>query len=98
MSVCKYDKDHEKDGIGFIYEENHLSGMVEFDKNKVSKTIKTFKGKEMTELNENGDTLYIGGYIDSQKKQYPRNGEGKEFHEGSIVHILLISHHYHLTS
>ena len=42
--------------------------MVEFDKNKVSKTIKTFKGNEMTELNENGDSLYIGGYIDSRKK------------------------------
>ena len=98
LSVCKYDKDHEKDGIWFVYEEDHLSGMVEFDKNKVSKTIKTFKGKEMTELNENGDTLYIGGYIDNRKKQYPRNGEGKEFHEGSIVQILLISHHYHLTS
>ena len=68
LSVCKYEKDHEKDGIWFIYEENHLSAMVEFDKNKVSKTIKTFKGNEMTELNENGDTLYIGGYIDSRKK------------------------------
>ena len=68
LSVCKYDKDHKKDGIWFIYGENHLSGMVEFDKNKVSKTIKTFKGNEMTELNENGDSLYIGGYIDNRKK------------------------------
>ena len=44
LNVSKYTKDHEKDGIGFIYENNLLSAMVEFDKNKVSKTIKTFKG------------------------------------------------------
>ena len=86
LSVCKYTKDHEKDGIGFIYENNLLSAMVEFDKNKVSKTIKTFKGQEMTELNENGDTVYVGGYINNRKKQYPRNGEGKEYHEGNIVY------------
>ena len=43
----------------------------------------------MTELNENGDSLYIGGYIDNRKKQYPRNGEGKEYHECKLFRFFL---------
>ena len=85
LSICKYNCNHEREGKGFVYVNNRLSSEVLFDNNEIVATLKEFDGKMMTEYNEDGMKVYYGEYRDSMKKEYPREGKGKEYEEGSIV-------------
>lgn len=86
LSVCKYNQNHNRDGIGYIYSHNELSKAIQYEDGEEIGVVKTFSGKEMTELTKNGDKLYVGEFLNSQEKHYPRDGEGKEFEDGKIVY------------
>ena len=87
LSVCKYNDNHEKQGIGYVYKGNELAEEVEFSNSEVVKTFKKFQGNEMEEVNENGQVVYKGRYLNDMNQRYPRDGDGKEFEEGNVVYI-----------
>ena len=40
----------------------------------------------MTEYDSGGNEIYIGGFEDSLKNDYPRNGEGSELKDGECIY------------
>ena len=92
ISICSYNENHEKNGIGYLFNNNHISSVVEFEDNKMKRTIKQFEGKEMSIFDDNGSIVYQGEYLDSMDNDYPREGKGKEYKDGEIVY----DGHYHL--
>ena len=92
ISICSYNENHEKNGIGYLFNNNHISSVVEFEDNKMERTIKQFEGKEMSIFDDNGSIVYQGEYLDSMDNDYPREGKGKEYKDGEIVY----DGHYHL--
>ena len=92
ISICSYNENHEKNGNGYLFNNNHISSVVEFEDNKMKRTIKQFEGKEMSIFDDNGKIVYQGDYLDSMDNDYPREGKGKEYKDGEIVY----DGHYHL--
>ena len=92
ISICSYNDNHEKNGTGYMFKNNHISSVVEFEDNKMKRTIKQFEGKEMSIFDDNGSIVYQGEYLDSMDNDYPREGKGKEYKDGEIVY----DGHYHL--
>ena len=79
VSICSYNENHEKNGIGYLFNNNHISTVVEFEDNTMKRTIKQFEGKEMSIFDDNGKIVYQGEYLDSMDNDYPREGKGKEY-------------------
>ena len=92
ISICSYNENHEKNGNGYLFNNNHISSVVEFEDNKMKRTIKQFEGKEMSIFDDNGKIVYQGEYLDSMDNDYPREGKGKEYKDGEIVY----DGHYHM--
>lgn len=86
LSICKYNENHNREGLGYLYQDGKVSKAVLFSNGEQGKTIKKFEGKVMTELNDNGDEIYKGEYLNDRQQNYPRNGQGKEYEEGKIVY------------
>ena len=92
ISICSYNENHEKNGIGYLFKNNHISSVVEFEDNTMKRTIKQFEGEEMIVFDDNGKMVYQGGYVDKMANDYPREGKGKEYKDGEIVY----DGHYHM--
>ena len=92
ISVCSYNGNHEKNGIGYLFNDNHISYEVLFQNGKIRRTRRKFEGKEMSIFDDNGKIVYQGEYLDSIENDYPREGKGKEYKDGEIVY----DGHYHL--
>ena len=92
ISICSYNDNHEKNGTGYMFKNNHISSVVVFEDNKMKRTIKQFEGKEMSIFDDNGKIVYQGEYLDSMDNDYPREGKGKEYKDGEIVY----DGHYHM--
>ena len=92
ISICSYNDNHEKNGIGYLFKNNHISSVVEFEDNTMKRTIKQFEGEEMIVFDDNGKMVYQGGYVDKMANDYPREGKGKEYKDGEIVY----DGHYHM--
>ena len=86
ISICSYNENHEKNGIGYLFNNNHISTVVEFEDNTMKRTIKQFEGEEMIVFDDNGKMAYQGGYVDKMANDYPREGKGKEYKDGEIVY------------
>ena len=92
ISVCSYIGNHEKNGIGYLFNDNHISYEVLFQNGEIKRTRRKFEGKEMSIFDDNGKIVYTGGYLDSMDNDYPREGKGKEYKDGEIVY----DGHYHM--
>lgn len=82
LSVCSYDENHMRNGIGYIYTNGVVSEVVMFSNNEVVKKLKEIQNSKMKEYNDNQDLVYEGGYSNALK----RNGEGKEYSNGVLVY------------
>ena len=86
ISICSYNENHEKNGIGYLLKNNHISSVVEFEDNTMKRTIKQFEGEEMIVFDDNGKMAYQGSYVDKMANDYPRERKGKEYKDGEIVY------------
>ena len=78
LSICKYDNNYKRQGKGYIFENNRIQRVVEFNNDQEATILKTFTDNEMKELDNDGNPKYIGCFDDNIELDYPRNGKGKE--------------------
>ena len=86
ISICQYNEEHVKNGKCYLYEGNSIRKIVSFDNGQEKDCFKEFNGEEMTEYDKGGKECYIGGYENSLKTDYPRNGEGIELKDGECIY------------
>lgn len=78
LSICKYDNNYKRQGKGYVFENNRIQRVVEFNNDQEATVLKTFEDNQMTELDNDGNPKYIGGFADKIESDYPRKGRGKE--------------------
>ena len=77
----------EKNGICYLYKDNKVWEVWKYDNNEKVCILIELKGNEMIEYNENGRMIYRGGYIESKKYRYIRNGFGKLYNnKGNLIY------------
>ena len=86
ISICQYNEEHVKNGKCYLYEGNSIRKIVSFENGKEKDCYKEFNGEEMTEYDKGGNEIYIGGFEDCLKNDYPRNGEGSELKDGECIY------------
>ena len=69
----------EKNGICYLYKDNKVCEVWKYDNNEKVCILIELKGNEMMEYNEDGGVIYRGGYMESKKYRYIRNGFGIEY-------------------
>ena len=79
----------EKNGICYLYKDNKVCEVWKYDNNEKVCILIKLKGNVMIEYNENGRAIYRGGYMESKKYRYIRNGfsieyddDGNKIYEG----------------
>ena len=88
VKCCKMDENHKENGVGYVFEEGRIARVVEFVNGEEVRVVKKFEEGVMTELDENGQLVYIGDYCDDLKKDYCREGKrGMEIREGNLVYV-----------
>ena len=83
ISVSKLDDYQNKYGVCYFYNRNEITRVSEWKNGKEINVVKQFNGKIMTEY-RSGHKRYEGGYLNSLKKNYPRNGHGKEYETDGV--------------
>ena len=86
ISICQYNEEHVKNGKCYLYESNSIRKIVSLDNGQEKDCFKEFNGEEMTEYDRGGKEIYIGGFENSLKNDYPRNGEGSELKDGECIY------------
>ena len=85
VSICSYNANFKKKGNCYCYKDDAIVEYAIY-KNDGNKTIyKTFQENMMKEYNDNNKVIYEGEYENSLDKNYPRNGNGKEFQENEKI-------------
>ena len=72
--TCVMDEDKRKQGVCYRYVNEELIEELEYKDDELVRRRKTFAGKEVTELGENGEKVYQGCYL-LDEKGYRRNGK-----------------------
>ena len=78
ISICEKNDKFENDGICYFYSSGKIDKVSEWKNGEELNVLKRFEEKKMTEF-VNGVKRYEGGYRDSIKDGYPREGKGKEY-------------------
>ena len=91
LSICKKDEEGNNDGICYFYLNGKINRISEWKNGKEVSILKQFEGDKMIELVK-GVKRYEGGYRDSIKHNYPREGEGEEY--GSDGKSVVYHGHY----
>ena len=91
ISICHKNKNNQNDGICYFYSNSKINRISKWKNGKEMSILKQFKGDKMTELVK-GVKRYEGGYRDSIKHRYPREGEGEEY--GSDGKSVVYHGHY----
>ena len=86
VSICQYNLEHVKIGKCYLFEGKSIRRILSYDNGKEKDCIKEFNGRIMTEYDKGGNKIYIGGFENSLKNDYPRNGEGRELKDGDYVY------------
>ena len=86
LSICKMNENHEKQGEGFIFKNGLIDKVVVYENGNEKYCLKEFSEKIMIEYDENGNKVYEGGYLNSIEKEYPREGQGKEFYDEVMIY------------
>ena len=86
VSICTYNNDFKKNGDCYFYEANNIIEHAIY-KNGVKMTAhKIFQEKIMKEYDDTQKLIYEGEYEDSFEKNYPRNGNGKEYDANTVIY------------
>ena len=91
ISICHKNKNNQNDGICYFYSNGKINRISKWKNGKEMSILKQFEGDKMTELVK-GVKRYEGGYRDSIKHRYPREGEGEEY--GSDGKSVVYHGHY----
>ena len=86
ISICQYDENHRKDGRCYLFNGKSILKIAVFENGKEIITLKEFNQNQMTEYDTEGSIMYKGGYEESLKKDYPRNGKGSEMQNNSCIY------------
>ena len=87
IRICQIDDSGNYDGMCYIYNCNKIRRVSKWENGKEVKVLKQFNGDIMTEY-RNGRCIYKGGYENSVKLCFPRNGKGEEFDKDGITKIF----------
>ena len=91
ISICHKNKNNQNDGICYFYSNSKINRISKWKNGKEMSILKQFEGDKMIELVK-GVKRYEGGYRDSIKHRYPREGEGEEY--GSDGKSVVYHGHY----
>ena len=91
ISICHKNKNNQNDGICYFYSNGKINRISKWKDGKEVSILKQFEGDKMTEVVK-GVKRYEGGYRDSIKYRYPREGEGEEY--GSDGKSVVYHGHY----
>lgn len=75
-----------RQGYGAFYENGVLSRFGLFSDNQMICLIKSFDGEIMREYDDTGACIYEGHFLDDFTSQYPREGHGCEYIDGSLAY------------
>ena len=77
ISICKYNKDHKKDGLCTFFEYGRVASVTRFE-NGIEKEKKCeFRGDAMIEFDEKKQVMYRGDYKGDAVSGFSRSGNGK---------------------
>ena len=85
ISICQYDEQYQKDGLCFIYENGEVNRLSLFEHGLEMMVLKDFEDDHMIEY-QNNESIYEGEYSDDVINFCPREGQGEEYQDGSIVY------------
>ena len=78
VRLCQIDENGKYDGLSYMYINNEISRVSQWEEGIETEVLKTFRGKRMTEY-KNGKKRYEGEFIDSFDMNYQREGIGEEY-------------------
>ena len=78
LSICRYNNDHKKDGVGYLFENNKMKSCVIFDNGIVKKKLQEFIDYQMIEYDDHETVIYKGYYKGNLNRGFTRSGEGIE--------------------
>ena len=87
LGVFKFDNNYYKNGIGYKFVNNSIRSVIEYQNDQEYRTLKEFENNNMIEYDKNGEKIYEGGYENDINKDYPRNGEGREYNGGMMLYL-----------
>lgn len=87
ISISHFDENYNKNGRCYLFDENHISKVIDFIDNQPYRIVKEMKDNCMNEYSDQGDIIYQGQYEDSIKTDYPRLGQGSEMLNKECVFI-----------
>lgn len=86
--VGEYKNDIEsgfcREGKGCVLKGGKVVEVNVYGNGKKKRKWRVIRGNEMTEFDENGDVVYIGGYSEYMEGFCPRNGRGKVFENNQL--------------
>ena len=86
ISICKYNENHQKNGLCFCYDGETVKGVVIFENGNEKEIVKSFNKMTMYEYDDDGNVIYKGEYEDSLQNEYPRDGEGEELFYNEMIY------------
>ena len=87
LGVFKFNTIYQKNGIGYKFVNNSIRSVIEYQNDQEYRTLKEFDNNNMIEYDKNGEKIYEGGYENDLNKEYPRNGEGREYNGGMMLYL-----------
>ena len=80
-------KGMRKNGLCYLYKDNKMYEVCKYDNDEIVCMLIRFEGNEMMEYNEKGHMIYQGGFIESKKYRYFRNGFGRLYNtKGKVIY------------
>lgn len=86
VAICQYTNNYERNGVCFLYQDNHIFSITEYSEGSAIHTLRSFYNDEMTVYDANQAVIYKGGYKNDFDSDYPRQGLGEEFFNGWIIY------------
>lgn len=86
VSICTYNNAFKKNGDCYFYEDNNIIEHAIYTNGEKTTVHKIFQEKIMKEYDDTKKLIYEGEYEDSFEKNYPRNGNGKEYDANSVIY------------
>ena len=83
-----YKEGMRKNGLCYLYKNNKVYEVWKCNSTDNAYKLIEFEGNEMIEYNESGRVIYRGGYMESNKYRYIRNGFGKLYNnKGNSIYV-----------
>lgn len=92
LSICRYNSNHKKNDMGYIFENNRMKSCVIFDNGVVKKKLQEFVNYQMLEFDDKQNIVYKGYYKGSFNHGFSRSGEGTEleYSRGKLCEVIKV--------